>query len=218
MAGRNISVTHEALGAVRVMRTCGMMGEVVGMAVSLCKKYNTTGRGVYEKYLAQLQSMMKGEGIAEWLKKAGRNLARDAKVEVSSNYDATRYPKENINDGQHDIKDNSQRWLSSASEMPDHITFSWDKPHSISAVRIISGWFDGKQSGDSISRFKFQRSQGTGWEDVPGLRIVSNSRVESVWRFSEVRSEKIRLVVTGTPGSISRIWEVEFYHQSVSTE
>src|SRR5262249_3122306 len=31
MAGRDISVTHEALGAVRVMRTCGMMGEITGM-------------------------------------------------------------------------------------------------------------------------------------------------------------------------------------------
>ncbi len=32
MAGRCISVTHEALGTVRVMKTCGMMGEVVGKA------------------------------------------------------------------------------------------------------------------------------------------------------------------------------------------
>ena len=32
MAGRCISVNHEALGTVRVMRTCGMMGEVVGKA------------------------------------------------------------------------------------------------------------------------------------------------------------------------------------------
>ena len=31
MAGRNISVTHVALGTIRVMRTTGMMGEVVGM-------------------------------------------------------------------------------------------------------------------------------------------------------------------------------------------
>ena len=38
MAGRDISVTHEALGAVRVMRTGGCMGEIVGMAASLCKR------------------------------------------------------------------------------------------------------------------------------------------------------------------------------------
>lgn len=67
MAGRNISVTHVALGTVRVMRTTGMMGEVVGMAASLCKKYNTTPRGVYQKHLPELKALMK-EGVG---KKAG---------------------------------------------------------------------------------------------------------------------------------------------------
>jgi hypothetical protein len=57
MAGRDISVTHEALGAVRVMRTCGMMGEVVGMAASLCKKHNTDPRGVYSHYLDELKEL-----------------------------------------------------------------------------------------------------------------------------------------------------------------
>lgn len=58
MAGRDISITHEALGAVRVMRTCGMMGEVVGMAASLCKKYQATPRTVYEKHLDELKELM----------------------------------------------------------------------------------------------------------------------------------------------------------------
>ena len=40
MAGRNISVTHVALGTVRVMKTTGMMGEVVGLTASLCNKMN----------------------------------------------------------------------------------------------------------------------------------------------------------------------------------
>ncbi len=35
MAGRDISVSHVALGTVRLMRTGGMMGEVVGMAASI---------------------------------------------------------------------------------------------------------------------------------------------------------------------------------------
>lgn len=62
MAGRNISVTHVALGTVRVMRTTGMMGEVVGMAASLCKKYDVTPRGVYRSYLEDLKTLMK-EGV-----------------------------------------------------------------------------------------------------------------------------------------------------------
>lgn len=64
MAGRNISVTHVALGTVRVMRTTGMMGEVVGMAASLCKKYDTTPRGVYRYHLNDLKALMK-EGVNE---------------------------------------------------------------------------------------------------------------------------------------------------------
>lgn len=59
MAGRNISVTHVALGTVRVQRTTGMMGEVVGMAASLIKKYQSTPRGVYENHLPELIELMK---------------------------------------------------------------------------------------------------------------------------------------------------------------
>ncbi len=58
MAGRDISVTHEALGPVRVMRTCGMMGEVVGMAASLCRQHDCTPRAVYEAHLDELKRLM----------------------------------------------------------------------------------------------------------------------------------------------------------------
>jgi hypothetical protein len=57
MAGRDISVTHVALGTVRVMRTCGMMGEVVGMAASICKNRQTTPRGVYIEHLPELKEL-----------------------------------------------------------------------------------------------------------------------------------------------------------------
>ena len=58
MAGRDISVTHVALGTIRVMNTCGMMGEVVGMAAAICKENETTPRGVYKDHLADLKKRM----------------------------------------------------------------------------------------------------------------------------------------------------------------
>ncbi|AXE18549.1 pyridine nucleotide-disulfide oxidoreductase [Runella rosea] len=61
MAGRNISTTHVAFGSTRVMRTCGMMGEVVGFAAYLTKKYNTSPRGVYQEYLPELMAIIKDE-------------------------------------------------------------------------------------------------------------------------------------------------------------
>ena len=63
MAGRNISVTHVALGTVRVMRTTGIMGEVVGMAASIASRNNTNPRGVYQNHLDELKDLMnKGVG------------------------------------------------------------------------------------------------------------------------------------------------------------
>jgi hypothetical protein len=63
MAGRDISVTHVALGTVRVMRTTGMMGEVVGMAAKLCMEHGVEPRGVYLHHLPELKEMMrKGVG------------------------------------------------------------------------------------------------------------------------------------------------------------
>lgn len=63
MAGRDISVTHVALGSVRVMRTTGMMGEVVGMAASLCKRHGVEPRDIYRYHLSELKSLME-KGVA----------------------------------------------------------------------------------------------------------------------------------------------------------
>jgi hypothetical protein len=62
MAGRDISVTHEALGPVRVMRTCGMMGEIVGKAAWICVRHHTTPRGVYADHLPLLKELMAQPG------------------------------------------------------------------------------------------------------------------------------------------------------------
>jgi len=58
MAGRNVSVTHEALGTVRVMKTGGMMGEVVGKAAAICSQKNCEPRDVAEKYLSDLKELL----------------------------------------------------------------------------------------------------------------------------------------------------------------
>ncbi|MBC8185913.1 FAD-dependent oxidoreductase [candidate division KSB1 bacterium] len=58
MAGRCFSCSHIGLGGPRVMHTTGQMGVAVGYAASLCKKYDTTPRGVYEKHIKELQKMI----------------------------------------------------------------------------------------------------------------------------------------------------------------
>jgi hypothetical protein len=64
MAGRCASVTHEGLGTVRVMKTCGMMGEVVGKAASLCVMHTCDPRTVYTDHLTELLELLKLPGRA----------------------------------------------------------------------------------------------------------------------------------------------------------
>ncbi|GAB5405371.1 MAG: FAD-dependent oxidoreductase [Aureliella sp.] len=64
MAGRDISVTHQALGTTRVMKTCGMMGEVVGRAASICTKHDCSPRDVYSSHLDELIELLHLPGKA----------------------------------------------------------------------------------------------------------------------------------------------------------
>ena len=65
MAGRDISVSHLALGTVRVMRTCAMEGEVVGMAADICRRKGCLPRQVYPDHFEELKQLMeKGAGDA----------------------------------------------------------------------------------------------------------------------------------------------------------
>ena len=56
-AGRNISVSHCALAASRVMATCAMLGQAAGAAAYLAKKYNITPRDV-QQHREELQQLL----------------------------------------------------------------------------------------------------------------------------------------------------------------
>jgi hypothetical protein len=225
MAGRDISVTHVALGTIRVQRTGGMMGEVVGMAASLCKKHNTTPRGVYQSHLDELKSLME-EGVAppavprsglktsqpSWLKNAGKNFARCAKVTVSSVHSSGLYPATNVNDGIYDLANNAARWVSDKNDTQHWVTFEWEKPVKINAVRIISG-----QAGDGspktpINDFVLQRtSDANKWDNIEETVVIGNEQCDFGCKFPKTEVKQLRLLITTTPENIARIWDVEFY-------
>lgn len=87
MAGRDVSVTHDALGTVRVMKTGGMIGEVVGKAASICVKNQCTPREVYERYFPELQELMRQPGAA-------RRETPHAPIALPANYKPLPPPKD----------------------------------------------------------------------------------------------------------------------------
>ena len=62
MAGRNVSATHVALMGIKCMGIGGSMGVATGAAAALCKRHQTTPRGVYEKHVWELQRIVFGIG------------------------------------------------------------------------------------------------------------------------------------------------------------
>jgi len=223
MAGRNISVTHVALGTVRVMRTCGMMGEVVGMAAAVCKRRDTGPRGVYEDHLDELKQLMT-EGVGKlpvpeaakppeppaWLAAAGPNLARTAAVEVSGNYDQKQYPAAHINDGRVTYTDNRLRWVGAAS-LPAQVDLTWQKPRTIGAARIVTGWSSSGGLRDPLIDFVVQYHDGSDFKDISATRTTGNTSFDWHVKFPAVTTDRVRLLVTKTPGDLARIWEFELY-------
>jgi len=61
MAGRNFSTSHAGLGGPRVMRTTGQMGAAVGLAASLCKKYDVNPREIYARYLNEYLNLIEAQ-------------------------------------------------------------------------------------------------------------------------------------------------------------
>lgn len=57
-AGRNISATHMALSSTRVMATCSLIGQAVGTAAAICKRYGLTPREAGQEKIALIQQIL----------------------------------------------------------------------------------------------------------------------------------------------------------------
>ena len=83
-AGRNVSVTHAAMSATRVMATCALLGQAVGTAASIATREGTTPRGVYESHVAELkQTLMDDDCYLPWNVRSVSMLTRTATLAAS---------------------------------------------------------------------------------------------------------------------------------------
>ncbi|MFW6308859.1 MAG: FAD-dependent oxidoreductase [bacterium] len=83
-AGRNISASHAALSATRVMATTAVLGQAAGTAAHLAVKNNLTPRGVYENKVKELkQTLMEDDCYLPWNKKEMPELTQKAELNAS---------------------------------------------------------------------------------------------------------------------------------------
>ncbi|MDO4559049.1 MAG: FAD-dependent oxidoreductase, partial [Planctomycetia bacterium] len=214
MAGRDISVTHVALGTVRVMRTGGMMGEVVGMAASICRTHDCDPRAVYTDHLEELKRLMR-EGVApappereaaakslelpDWMRDAGRNLASlpGTCVTASGEHESGLYPATFAIDGRADVTDNRSRWVSDTGADPHWIQLTWREPIELNTLRVITGQVGGADGEPKTpirdSVLQYRESDDATWVEIPETRVSENQTVAILSRFPTVRARSVRL-------------------------
>ncbi len=120
MAGRCFSATHVGFGSARVQNTCGQMGVATGYAAGLCKKYNTTPKGVYLDHIAELQDSI---GFPKSFKYPRYSIFMDnidENVEINGNWTSSKIPRAYFaND--YLIDDNTEKGLKSVVYKPQLI-------------------------------------------------------------------------------------------------
>lgn len=113
MAGRNVSASHAAMGSIRVMSTCALMGQATGTVAATAATTGNTLHYVSEHLMDRIQQTLLRDGaFLPNVKNAdGNDLARYAKA-YSSSEDEVR-----------GIGPSSADWLNKMGQWTDHPVF-----------------------------------------------------------------------------------------------
>ena len=95
--------------------------------------------------------------------------------------------------------------------MPNWVEFTWDKPQTIAAARIVSGFHAKGGITAPVWDFSLQYEAGGKWKDIPGTATKANPFVDWFHHFRPIQATKVRLHVTDASIKVSRLWEVALY-------
>lgn len=138
MAGRNISVTHMALGSTRTQLTTATMGQAVGTAAALCKKYGVMPRELGKTKIKELQQILLREDQTLLYTKNEdvKDLAKLAEIKADS-YVENGSPENVISGISRQMKDEPYAWVSEKT-LPQSIVLQWNEEQMISQIRVTT--------------------------------------------------------------------------------
>lgn len=130
-AGRNISVTHAALSATRVMATCALLGQAVGTAAAVARRHGLTPRGVFEtgKYREVQMLLMDDDCFLPGRKRPAAELSLRAALASSCGNPAVL------------LNGIDREWQGEVNALElaagDWAEFTWPEPAAVGEVRIV---------------------------------------------------------------------------------
>ncbi len=209
MASRCSSVTHLALGSTRIENTIITFGQTVGVAAYMCKKYNTTPRGIYEKHIKELQQhlILDDQTILELVNLDENDRSRSADIiATSENTEKSGFAKNVINGKLRSYENECNAWVSK-NGLPQSICLKWNKAIDISLVQITA------ETDLTYPLYSFQDAPYFGFTAkdlivelyhkgicVDKKEIVDNFKRQMRLKFSGIKADEVKITVTETSG------------------
>ena len=228
MAGRNISATKLAMGSTRVMGTCAIGGQAVGIAAAMCIKYGCMPRGILAHMDELQQTLLKEDCYIPNLKNTdSADLARGASISASSALEG--YGTENLLSGVTRKEGECENiWVSDGmGEGGETVTLKLSKPEIVSEVRLT---FDTNfnYSVKQTMSLKRQKQQRIGpppelvkdytvtllrdGEKAYETTVKDNFQRLNVLQFAPVQCDTVAVTVHETNGcENARIFEIRLY-------
>jgi hypothetical protein len=229
-AGRDISATHVAFASTRVMATCAVGGEAVGVAAAQCVKANVTPAGLASDPAAvrRLQDELAWQDAT--LLSVGSSLGLAAEARLTCSSQSPCGPARNLLDGvRRDELDpetgelvRCHAWRSGPlAAGPQWVELAWDEPVTVSQMLLV---FDtGFQreltlsASDHVTRGVVRGPQPETVRDysieIDGAVVADvrgNHQRRRVHTLpTPLRAQRLRLTVTATNGAPeARVFEI----------
>lgn len=183
-AGRNISMSHIGLSATRVMETCALVGQAVGVAASIAVKEAISPREVGKNHINKLkQQLMEDDCYLPYNRMEMSDITKESKISSEGSW-----TEKLINGIERKINGKDNAW---EGNIGDSITFLFNKENYIESIRFI---FDSdlnrKTIGDEIDGKPFLEGKSTPSNiplNMPALNIPKTL----------VKDVKIELLIDG---------------------
>lgn len=190
MAGRDISTTRLGLASTRIIGTCAVGGEAVGIAAALCARYGLLPRELAtEGHIREVQqTILKNDGFLPHVKNEDpADFARNAAFTATS---AKPFGMPDLvgNGVNRKLGEEWNAWVSDGvSPAGETLTMRWEEPHTVGMVQLTF-WSDFRYPIRVTMSPNRQKQQRAG---VPA-ELVRDYDVIFYQNGREVRRETVR--------------------------
>jgi F5/8 type C domain len=151
------------------------------------------------------------------------NVALSGTASASSEYSSTNYPASRANNGDRKgpgTGGTGDYWNdASSNSFPDSLQIDFGAQKTIRRIDLFmlqdTYWAPSVPDANmsflyyGLRDFEVQYWNGASWVTIPNGTVTNNNKVWRSFRFPNISTDKIRVLVTGTPDGWSRLTELE---------